>query len=609
MLDYRIINHAHMCCGIGSGASGFQRGTARVGNMVAKNVCIGGIDHDAGALEGFEYMTGVKGTLMDLFSREQYTAFYGKEPPPGWREVMPRDIPPAYGNLHPHIVFMSFPCKGNSGLLPESSAKLDKYQALNELALRGVWLLLEAYKDDPIEFLLFENVPRIVNRSRHLLDKITALLHAYGYAVHEDDHCCGELGGLAQRRKRFLMVGRNLAKVPSYLYQPARKPLRSVGSVLEQLPLPGDPAAGAMHRIPSLQWKTWVRLAFVEAGKDWRSLKRLAVEDGMLRDYLIVPEQYHADYLGVTNWSGSSAAVTSRGGPTNGRFSVADPRAEEFKEQFGQLGLKQWEDVGSTVTSQRAPGQGPFSVADPRIGSELKHNNAFRVVRMADVSPTVISGQGPGAGGLSVADPRMNWNDGAHHNKIGMLGWRDTAKTITGSRVPYSGGLSIADPRPDALSHPSRNAYLTGGHYGVVPWAGHSGAVAAAAKNNNGPWSVADPRASYAGLPAQNDKVVAIIRAEDGTWHRPFTTLDLAALQSMVDFDRPFWLAGKSDTAWREWIGNAVPRDAAAAMASSFYKTLLLAWSGETFILSNEDIWVRPLQIAQSLPPLNAGVE
>ncbi|MBP6818300.1 MAG: DNA cytosine methyltransferase [Ferrovibrio sp.] len=567
--ERRKINHAHMCCGVGAGATGFLRGKARVGNMEAESVCLGGIDNDKGALEGFEAMTGVKGTLLDLFSTEQYIAFHGRLPPTGWREAVPADLHRAYGHQHPHVVFMSFPCKGNSGLLPENRAKTSKYQALNELALRGVWLLLEAYKDDPIEFILFENVPRIVTRSRKLLDKITALLHSHGYAVHESNHCCGELGGLAQRRKRFLLVARHMAKVPPFLYQAPRKPLKSVGSVLEQLPLPGDPAAGPMHRVPSLHWKTWVRLAFVEAGKDWRSLKRLAIEDGHLRDYLILPDEaYHRGVLGVNEWEGQSGVVTTRGLPYNGAFSVADPRADEFRGEFSQLGLKRWRDVGSTVTSAVAPGQGPYSEAEPRIGSDQKHNNAFRVVRMEDVSPTITSGAGPSAGGLGVADPR-----------------------------------------PTALSSPDRNAYLTGGHYGVVPWTGHAGAVPAQGQHDNGPWSVADPRATWAGLPGQNDKVVAVIRAEDGTWHRPFTTLDQGALQSMVDFDKPFWLAGNSDSAWREWIGNAVPPDAAEAVASTIFKTLLLVWTGQTFLLTNEDIWVRPYQIAVSLPPLYGAAE
>ncbi|WP_283842730.1 hypothetical protein [Burkholderia pyrrocinia] len=41
-----------------------------------------------------------------------------------------------------------------------------------------------------------------------------------------------------------------------------------------------------------------MRLAFVEAGSDWRSLNKLAIENGHLRDYLIVPEM-HNGVLGV----------------------------------------------------------------------------------------------------------------------------------------------------------------------------------------------------------------------------------------------------------------------------------------------------------------------
>src|SRR5690606_28783882 len=102
-------------------------------------------------------------------------------------------------------------------------------------------------------------------------------------------------------RNRLLLVARHAMKVPALLYEPPQRPLRGVGEILDRMHLPGDPAAGPMHRVPSLQWKTWVRLAFVEAGSDWRSLNRLAVEDGYLRDYLIVPEM-HAGVLGVRKW-------------------------------------------------------------------------------------------------------------------------------------------------------------------------------------------------------------------------------------------------------------------------------------------------------------------
>ena len=210
-------------------------------------------------------------------------------------------------------------------MLPEEKSRSRKYQALNRLALRAVWLTLEAWADDPPELILFENVPRITTRGRWLLDQIGELLRVYGYNVAETTHDCGELGGLAQSRKRFLLVARHATKVPPFLYEPPKRPLKPVGEVIGKLPLPGDPVAGPMHAIANLQWRTWVRLAFVEAGSDWRSLNRLCVVDGVLADYLIVPE-FGNGMLDVTEWSAPAGTVTGRSLPNNGAFSVADPR-------------------------------------------------------------------------------------------------------------------------------------------------------------------------------------------------------------------------------------------------------------------------------------------
>ena len=55
------------------------------------------------------------------------------------------------------------------------------------------------------------------------------------------------------------------------------------------------------------------------------------------------------------------------------------------------------------------------------------------------------------------------------------------------------------------------------------------------------------------------------------------------------------------DSAWRERIGNAVPPPAAQAIASVMGQTLLLAWSGETFMLNAMPIWVRPVAVAAAL--------
>lgn len=102
-------------------------------------------------------------------------------------------------------------------------------------------------------------------------------------------------------------------------------------------------------------------------------------------------------------------------------------------------------------------------------------------------------------------------------------------------------------------------------------------------------------------MPKPADKLVARIEALDGTWHRPFTTLELAALQSLVDPEQQLELDGLSDTAWRERIGNAVPSSAAQAIASEMGRTLLLAWSGETFALGATPIWVRQVVVGLSV--------
>ncbi|ERY75409.1 TPA: DNA cytosine methyltransferase [Pseudomonas aeruginosa] len=626
----RTLYHFHFCCGLGGGAAGFNRARPRVGNVEARWECLGGIDVDPAGLRDFERLAGVPGTLLDLFTRDQYVRFHGKEPPTGWREATPEDIRRAAQGKRPDAVFISSPCKGASGLLSEKMSLTPKYQALNELTLRCIWLMGEAWADDPVPLIVFENVPRLASRGRHLLDQINSLLGGFGYAVAETTHDCGELGGLAQSRKRFLLVARHVEKVPPFLYEPEKKSLRAVGDILGRMPLPGDiDAAGPMHRVPSLQWKTWVRLALVRAGSDWRSLNDLAVEDGYLRDLIIVPE-YHRGVLGVNHWGDSCGVVAGASRPMNGRFSVADPRAPANALQYQQYGVRRWTDTSGAIIGVKSPGQGTYSVADPRGQSFGKypvtdwdgpsgtviaasttgqgafavadprpdvtwHKNVFRVVSMDQHAGTVTTGHGPSSGGQAVADPRYhNWHPGASSRKLHVGEWGSATGTVTGSQQVASGALSIADPR--VLDRTKGDAYLTGGHYGVVGFDQSAGAVSASARHDNDRWSVADPR-----MPAANDQLTCIIQSLDGTWHRPFTTLELAALQSLVDPEEQLVLDGLSDSDWRERIGNAVPPAAAEAIAGVMGTTLLLAEQGETFMLSNTPIWVRPVAVALSV--------
>jgi site-specific DNA-cytosine methylase len=615
------IRHAHMFCGLGGGARGFNAARPSIGTMQGRMRCIGGIDVDPASIRDFERLSGVPGTVLDLFDREQYRAFHGREPGPDWREAGAADIHRAFGFDRPHIVFLSAPCKGFSGLLSETKSLTGKYQALNRLTLRGVWLMLEAYRDDPVELVLFENVPRIATRGRHLLDQIVDLLRAYGYAVAETTHDCGEIGGLAQSRKRFLLVARHMEKVPPFLYEPDKKPLRAVGDVLGRMLLPGDLRAGPMHRMPALQWKTWVRLAFVEAGSDWRSLNKLAVEDGNLRDFLIVPVGIEgAGPYGVHRWSDTAGTLPSRSGPSNGAYSVADPRAAAGAPQYQQYGVLDWQDTMGAVIGVKSPGQGTFSVADPRHAGPAKHSNEFRIVHWERPAMAVTSAHGSGQ---AVADPRSGAGF-LGKGKYRVTGFGEPAGSVIAASTTGQGAFAVADPR--AMSRTKGDHYLTGGHYGVVPWDRPSFAVAASAGHDNGNWSVADPRlpwdaqpgcfacgrapgspcqnvegCEYPPMPAPADKLVCRIQALDGTWHRPFTTLELAALQSLVDPEEQLELDGLSDQAWRERIGNAVPSAAATTIAEVMGETLLLAWAGETFRLSAKPIWVRPVAVALSV--------
>lgn len=647
------VTHFHVCGGLGSGAAGFNDADPSIGPVRGEMVCAGGVDVDPGRCREFKMMTGVEQACLDLFTVGMYQRFHGRLPPAGWREATPQDFRDAAHGLFPDIVFTSMPCKGFSGLLSAHRAATDKYAALNELVPRGVMLTMEAFADNPPGLFIFENVPRVASRGRPLLDLVDKVMAHYGYVGAETVHDCGELGeGLAQSRRRMLKVFRHVKKVPPFLYEPTKRRLHAVGDVLRHMPLPGDDAAGPMHRVPALQWKTWVRLAFVEAGSDWRSLNRLAIEDGQLRDYIITP-QMHAGVLGVNEWGHHVGTVTSRGLPNNGNFAVADPRFDQSaKWKDGQaLGVRQWGQHTGTVPGQTGPLQGAYSVADPRHHGAAKHSNEFAIVSwdrsaravtsahgtgqaVADPRPvrvgplftkypvtgwggstgTVIAGDDMGA--YAVADPRR---DGPSFGKYAVTGYGAAAGTVIAGSTTGQGAFAVADPRP-GIQRVKGDDYLTGGHYGVVPWSAHSGAVSASACHDNGPWSVADPRdggpaieEEAQAMPAPNDKLVCRITSMDGTWHRPFTTLELAALQSLIDPEewfapdgpggrgQQFVLDGASDQRWREGIGNAVPRKAAKAIGQVMGQTILLARTGETFVLGSTPIWVRPLAVAVSV--------
>lgn len=667
--------------GLGGAAKGGQHVEISFGALRARCRCIGGVDVVPEVVRAFSRYVGVPGTILDLFSREQYVAYHGAQPPASWREAVAEDLRLAAGGEIPDIIVSSPPCRGWSGLVTEARSKLPKYQALNELTVRGISLALEAWADDPPSFWLLENVPRLVSRGAELLGQIVSLLEGAGYAVSYTIPDLGEIGNLAQSRKRLHLVARHREKVPVFVFEPPRRPLRAVGEVLGPLPLPGDPAAGILHRLPRLEWRTWLRLALIPAGGDWRDLQKLAVENGVLRDLAIEPgASWHRGVYGLTPWAEPAPTITGRGVASTGRHSVADPRPP-YTGAYKQLGVQFWNRPGATVTGQTSPGQGPVSVADPRCPREL-YGGMLGVAGWGEAAGTVTAEGSPTGGRHSIADPRHpgcppEGGDFERAGHYGVLGWDGAAGAVTAAAAHDNGRWSVADPRPNYGPHTHRNIEK------VVPWDQPAGAVTGSNRPSSGAATIADPRveglrhnnvfrvvrwadpsvAMTAGqtptaggiavqdprldwhegapsskmrvslwgepartvtgsdrpgsgaaavadprtpldqaalvLPALDDRGVWAIQALDGTWHRPMSVLERAALQGLVDTgsieEFSAAVAGMTVSAVSGAVGNAIPPPAMAATLRAAGLAILLSRAGESFALGSTPVWVKPL--------------
>ncbi|NLV16061.1 MAG: DNA cytosine methyltransferase [Syntrophomonadaceae bacterium] len=536
MKKYSVL---HLFSGIGGAALGFQEAVSEYRGMVGGFRTLAGIDCDLEACQDFEALTGSPAVCMDLFTRDQYISFHGQEPPDNWQEVTPRDLLEASGREYPDVVFLSPPCKGFSGLLPSAKAQSEKYLALNRLVVRGLQLVMDAYIENLPAVIMMENVPRITSRGKFLLKQVKSLLGSHGYVFHEGTHCCGELGGLGQRRKRYLLIARLPEKMPSFIYHPPKQKLKSIGDVIGPLPLPDDPTMGPMHRSPRLQWKTWVRLALIRAGGDWRDLEDCG--------------DYGIEYI-------------PRGG--------------------GSFGVQDWDMPSNTVTGNaKVNGSNASNIADPRTGfKDGTHRAIYRVVAWDEPGPTDTGALRPNNGAISITDPRLDYSP--RPGAFRVLKWDDAAPTVTGSiGVGRSNSISgIEDPR---LTCKPRS-----GSYGVQAWDETAKTVIGAGEIHSGSAAVADPR-----IPKDTEVLdpPPIIISLDGTWHRPLTTYELAILQGfpkIMSDSKPFYLTGSSDSRWRERIGNAVPPPTAKSIGEEILISFLASEFKNFFRLSVAGIWV-----------------
>jgi site-specific DNA-cytosine methylase len=603
----------NFCCGIGGQDLGFDESSHEYKGIKGKFETLVGFDNCTVACKNFERVTGNKAICADLFTREQFIMFHGKEPGPEWEELTAKKVRELC-RVSPDVIILSPPCKGFSRLLPQKTSKLPKYQALNMLPERIFDLTLEAWFDDLPAIILMENVPGIKDkgRGRETLKGIKNKLALCGYVFYEDLYDCGEWGGLGQHRVRYLLIARLPSKVPSFVFQPPKIPLKTIGDILGPLPMPGDiEKGGKMHRLPNLAWRTWERLALIPAGKDWRALENFD----------------HKQWAGawkIVPWDETTNAVTAatKGvGQSTGVSAVADPRLE-FVQGFGnkyrvvnheepcptvtgsRLGsgapiyadpkvpeyanlckVADWDEPSTTITGANHPTNGALSVADKRIRCESRPG-LFGIADWDRPINTITGNMSVSSSNsvAAVADPRLNKREGRYPGTYRVIPWSEPASTVIGQTDIQSGALNVSDPR---ISEKWSGA----GNYGIMSWDEPAKTVTASGDIHAGTSAVADPR-----IPEPDDRGLFIIIAADDTWHRPITTYEMAMLQGFprtTKDGRAFELVDCSDGKAREYIGNAVPVQTAIAIGNSLLETMMPNLLGEWhYGFSNLKIWV-----------------
>jgi site-specific DNA-cytosine methylase len=554
----------HLFCGMGGDALGFQD----AGWTIA-----GAVDGDEGACRDFERLTGVAPICRDV------------------TEMMPTDIREA-ADGRPHVVITSPPCKGNSSCLPAERAEEDHYQELNSLSQLGIWLTLEAWEMPP-PIILLENVERITSRSREWLDDCIKMLREYGYATEETRHDCGELGGLAQHRRRYMLIARHQEQVPEFIYEPPAKRVKGVGEVFGDLPVPvpGSDAGGPMHRLPRLSPMNWLRLAAIPAGGDWRDLpEKVGVCEGYRGRYGVVPTDE------------PSPCIRANHEPRLAPASWADPRVSSRPGRHnGGYGVNEWTGGAHTVTAESSIQNTWASVADPKVRCAPR-NTAYGVRGWRDPSLVVLGHACHDNGPFSVCDPRVSCH--RREGSLGVTRWDGPSACLIGHPSIHNWPMSTADPRVDYAPRADS--------YGVCPWGRAAKTIRGIQKHTNGESTITDPRSiepthflvdegdtpvlygpeldldSY-----QSADPVPVISARDGTWHRPLTTLELAVLQGFPARLDGEWLElhGNARSDWRERIGNAIPPPTAEAIAETCQTTLESA-EDDDFLMRAEPVWV-----------------
>lgn len=496
----------HLFCGSGGGALGFKE----AGFGLA-----GAIDIDPRCAIDFAALVGEAATIADI---ESMTA-----------EQLRLLVPEC-----PDVVFLSAPCDGFSGCNSEARSKTEKYQRLNRLALHGVRLVLMAWGERQPRAILFENVPRITTRGADLLTEITLELSKAGYKVDQRSHDCGEIGGLGQSRKRFLLLARDPETMPEPIRKPPKQRMRSIGEVIEEYPVPrpyecGDP----MHVLQPLSALNWLRLACILAGCDWRTLPEsveiVVCETEEVERISGVAwgpcEGRHAGKLGVEDPSQPSHTRTGKGRPCEGWNAVADARVSstdprvpwdpsKHKGRPGNYGVAEPDQPSITVRGRHEIQNCEATVPDPRVAATAikrrkgRHNGGFGIVANDAPGHTVVTADVANTWS-SVQDTRLGCTP-----RNGAFGVADGARasgTVLGAHDYDNAQGSVADVR---IKHQDRPRGGSRGAYEVQAAGAPSKTVLGHFEIRQAPGAVEDRRVAGGAKLPRRDRPRKLTRAE-----------------------------------------------------------------------------------------------
>lgn len=415
-------------------------------------------------------------------------------------------------------------CVGLSGCMSEEKAATEKYQAFNALTLRGIELMVEAWKHSPASrrkqpgLIVFENVPRITSRGKVFLDKIVALLQREGYSVHMSSHCCGELAeGLAEKRPRFLLVARHMETVPDYLRKPRKNKPLALREVLCELP-PPRPDTKGMHRLPDLSDLNKLRLACIPAGGDWRNLPPEVLlyhcESHELEAVTgirwVETKGRQTGKLGVLSWEAPARTVIGNSRVCQTWAAVADPRVAwsttgKFKDRPHHYGVADDRQPSATIRGMQTLQNTRASLVDPRLGVHVQirqgsestpRNGNYGVVEPEQPGPTIRGESQVWCSPTAIPDPRLvvrtstsDHNKNRQNGGYGVDSFDEPRGTVVGEAGVQNARASVVDPRLSCAQRATS--------YGVNSDAEPAGTVVGSHSHDNSAGSVVDPRLGH----------------------------------------------------------------------------------------------------------------